>query len=199
MQTIELDLAPAYLHRTAAAAGLNADQLELLASPCFTDPLLHQLGASLAAALVAPLPADALYVDALTQMVATQLVHRHSSYPAAGPAGHPSLPPARLRQLRDYVQASLDQPITLENLAAVACLSPFHFCRAFKQATGVSPYQYVLGQRVERARHLLLQGHHSVAQVARAVGYHSAGHFARLFERQTGVLPTAVRRPRPAP
>lgn len=198
VQTIQLDLVPALLQQTATAAGRQADQWELLAAPCLADPLLHQLGASLAAALQVPQPADALYVDTITQMVATQLVHRHSTYPAAGLAGHPSLSAERFRQLQDYVQASLDQSITLDSLAAIACLSSYHFCRAFKQATGVSPYQYVLGQRVARARHLLQQGHHSVAQVARAVGYQSAGHFARLFQRQTGQLPTAVLRPRPA-
>ena len=193
VQSLEINLSPALLDQTAAATGLPPGRLELLAAPGLTDPLLHQLGASLAAALQAPVPADSLYVDTIAQMLATQLVHRHSARPLPRPAGPPGLPPARYRQLEEYVQASLEQPVTLEQLAAVACLSPHHFCRVFRQATGLSPHQYVTGQRLDRARHLLQHSALPIAQVARAVGYHSASHFARLFKRYTGVLPTALR------
>jgi AraC family transcriptional regulator len=193
VHTLEVNLHPALLRQTATAAGLPAEHLELLAGPCLVDPLLYQLGVSLAAVLQAPRPTDSLYVDTLTQLLATHLVHRHSAQPLPKPARQPGLAPARLHQLAAYVQDSLGQEITLAQLADIACLSPYHFCRVFRQATGQSPHQYVTGQRLDRARHLLQHSPLSVAQVARTVGYHSASHFARLFQRHTGVLPTAWR------
>lgn len=191
--SLELNLAPGLLQQTATAAGLEADRLELVAGPCLTDPLVHQLGVSLAAALQAPQPADSLYVDTITQMLATQLVHRHSAQPVRATGRPSSLSPARYRQVEEYVQASLSQVITLEQLAAIACLSPYHFCRVFRQTTGLSPHQYVTAQRLDRARHLLQHSTLPIAQIARAVGYHSASHFARLFQRHTGGLPSQWR------
>ncbi len=68
-------------------------------------------------------------------------------------------------------------------------MSAYHFRRVFKQSTGLSLNQYVIGQRIKRAQRLLGQEGLSVTQVARAVGYHSTEHFARLFRRHTGLLP----------
>jgi AraC family transcriptional regulator len=192
--SIQLDLPADLLRRTAAAAGLDADRLELLDGICLDAPLLRQLGYSLAAALEAPGSVDALYADTVAQMLAVQLVYGHSTRPRPVPAPRGLLPAKRLALVRDYVQASLQQPITLESLAAVACLSPYHFCRVFKRTTGLSPAQYVAEQRMSRARHLLQAGKLSVAQVARAVGYRHAGHFAQLFQRHTGLLPAELLR-----
>lgn len=196
--SIQLDLSADLLHRTATAAGFDADRLELLDGICLDAPLLRQLGFSLATALAAPEPVDALYADTVAQMLAVQLVYGHSTQPRPVPAPRGGLPTGRLDLVRDYVQASMHQVITLESLAAVACLSPYHFCRLFKRTTGLSPAQYVAEQRMARARHLLQTGKQSVAQVARAVGYRHAGHFARLFQRHTGLLPVELLRPRPA-
>lgn len=196
--SIQLDLPTDLLRRTATAAGLDADRLELLDGICLDAPLLRQLGYSLAAALQAPEPVDALYADTVAQMLAVQLVYGHSARPRPVPAPRGLLPAQRLGLVRDYVQASLHQNITLESLAAIACLSSYHFCRLFKRTTGLSPAQYVAEQRMARARHLLQASRLSVAQVARAVGYRHAGHFALLFQRHTGLLPAELLRARPA-
>lgn len=195
IQSIELDLDDNLLRQTATAAGIEAASLELPTGVCPDALLLRQLAYSLAATLQAPGPADALYADTVARMLAAQLVHQlvgRTRVPSA-PAGRLDL--ARLRLVQDYVRDSLDQAITLANLAAVACVSPYHFCHLFRQATGLSPHQYVIGQRLDQAKYLLEHRDWSIAQVAQAVGYRSGGHFARLFQRHTGGLPTEVRRP----
>lgn len=90
-------------------------------------------------------------------------------------------------------QLDLQQP-TLTELATLCNLSPFHFCRAFKAATGLPPHRYYIVTRIERARTLLLNNQASVAEIGAAVGYEDPAYFSRLFARETGVSPSAWRR-----
>ncbi|MEZ4735830.1 MAG: AraC family transcriptional regulator [Caldilineaceae bacterium] len=110
--------------------------------------------------------------------------------PGAG-AGQRQLPAAALRRVRDYVHAHLDSKLTLEALAALVHLSPYHFARHFKAATGLPPYQYVLQCRVEQAKTLLLTGEHSISEVAQAVGFAGQSHLTRHIKRAYGVAPGA--------
>ncbi|NJS10840.1 MAG: helix-turn-helix transcriptional regulator, partial [Microcoleus sp. CSU_2_2] len=68
-------------------------------------------------------------------------------------------------------------------------ISSYHFCRLFKQSTGFSPHQYVIQQRVERAKQLLRQGQMSIGEIAIACGFSHQSHFNRHFKRLTGVTP----------
>ncbi|WP_135436850.1 helix-turn-helix domain-containing protein [Hymenobacter fodinae] len=196
IQTIQLDLDQELLQQTAAA-GLPAAHVELQAGPCIEAPLLRQLGYSLAAMLQDPGGVAPLYGQTVAHMLATQLVYQHSAQPRPLPTSRGKLAPERLRQIQEYVQSALAEPIDLTQLAAIACLSPFHFCRLFKQSTGLSPHQYVVAQRMQRAQDLLQHSRLPIAHVARAVGYHHAGHFARLFQRHCGVRPTEWGKPAP--
>jgi AraC family transcriptional regulator len=76
--------------------------------------------------------------------------------------------------LKELIDAQISNEITISDLAAVAGLSQFHFIRAFKDSVGLSPYQYVLSERVRRARDLLLNFDLSIAEVALAVGFSDA-------------------------
>ena len=135
IQSIQLDLSTSLLRHTATEAGFDTDHFELLEGTGLEAPLFHQLGQSLAATLRGQGPDDALYVDTVAQMLATQLVYQHSTQPRPMPVYRGSLSPERLRLIEDYVRDSLQQVITLASLASLACVSPYHFCRIFKQAT----------------------------------------------------------------
>ena len=89
----------------------------------------------------------------------------------------------------DYISDRLDRELSLNELAAIAQLSPYHFSRAFKQSTGISPHQYVIQQRIERAKQLVLQGKMSLADIAIACGFSHQSHLNRHFKRITGVTP----------
>jgi AraC family transcriptional regulator len=93
----------------------------------------------------------------------------------------------------DYIHSSLDQPLHLADLAAVAGISQYHFCRLFKQSIGVAPYQYVLQQRLEKARELLHQRKHTIAEIALLVGCKDQSRFARQFKQRFGVMPGMLR------
>lgn len=110
------------------------------------------------------------------------------------PRGPLALPGDRLRRVTDYVQAMMEDEITLQDLAAVAGYSPWHFARAFRAATGMPPYAYVTQCRLERARALLQNARSGVAEVALACGFASQSHFTTAFRHAFGVPPAQWRR-----
>ena len=106
------------------------------------------------------------------------------------------LPRGRLRAVVAYIEDHLDAGPTLEQLAAVARLSPYHFARQFKAATGLPPYQHVIQRRVERAKQLLQAGTDlSLAEVAARAGFSDQSQFTQHFKRLVGVTPGQFRTP----
>jgi AraC family transcriptional regulator len=104
------------------------------------------------------------------------------------------LPRVRLRAVIEYVEEHLDAGLTLEQMAAVARLSAYHFARQFKTATGLPPHQYVILCRVERARQLLQAGTNlSLAEVALHAGFSDQSVFCLHFKRLVGVTPRQFR------
>jgi AraC family transcriptional regulator len=95
-----------------------------------------------------------------------------------------------------YVHAHLAGPITLDQLAALAPLSPYHFARAFKSTTGMPPHRFVTTTRLETAKVALVTSPRPVTEVAHAVGFGNISHFRRLFHRQFGLRPSQLRPPR---
>lgn len=93
------------------------------------------------------------------------------------------------REVEEYIHTHLDQNIALADLAAVAHLSEFHFARLFKQTTGLPPHQFVIHQRVERAKRLIAAKQLSLAQIAIEVGFSDQSQFSRHFKRLVGVTP----------
>jgi len=106
--------------------------------------------------------------------------------------GH-ALPGCRLRRVTEYIQQNLDKDLTLAELAAVVCMSPYHFARLFKGSTGVPPHRFVVRQRIARARAFVATPEQSVAQISRLGGFRTPSHFPTVFRRVTGLTPGAYR------
>ena len=100
----------------------------------------------------------------------------------------------RLCRSRDYLAASIEDKPRLEDAAAVACLSQYHFHRLFARAFGETPHGFLTRMRIERARKLLASEHLPVTDVCLAVGYDSLGSFSTLFRTQTGMTPIEFRK-----
>lgn len=99
----------------------------------------------------------------------------------------------RTLMARDYIEAGLDRPLTVAEIALVACFSPFHFLRSFKQVFHETPHQYVTRRRIERAQDLLLQSDMTVTNICLDVGFESLGSFSTLFRRHLGISPERYR------
>lgn len=137
-------------------------------------------------------PGGRLCAESLANVLVVQLIRQMSNRQGAnggirGSGGR--LPRHTLRAVEEYIDAHLDQNIALADLASVAHLSEFHFARLFKQTTGLPPHQFVIHQRVERAKRLIAAGRHSLAQIASDVGFSDQSQLNRHFKRLVGVTP----------
>jgi AraC family transcriptional regulator len=135
-----------------------------------------------------------LAAESLANVLAVHLI-RHvlsPSQPARRRDG--TLPRGRLRAVVEYIEEHLDAGPSLEQLSAVARLSPYYFARQFKRATGLPPHQYVILRRVERAKQLLQTGIDlSLAEVAADAGFSDQSQFTHHFKRVVGVTPGQFR------
>jgi AraC family transcriptional regulator len=141
--------------------------------------------------------ADGLFVDSVALALLSALL---SAADAQRTKTSAPAPPTDLRFTRviDFIEAHLHEDISLSDLAAAACLSPFHFTRAFRARHGVSPVRFVQRRRIERSMRLLLQPGSRIAAVAHACGFADQAHFTTAFRRLTGTTPGAWRAARTA-
>jgi AraC family transcriptional regulator len=192
---LHLCLEPGLLARVAAEA-FDLDPARLTVPPI--DGLDHpQLRAALAAVDAELTSAGAggkLAAESLANVLAVHLI-RQALAPGRPRRGHDGkLPHGRLRAVVEYIEEHLGAGPTLDEMAAAARLSAYHFARQFKAATGLPPHQYVIARRVERARLLLQQGGDlSLAEVATQAGFADQGHFSRHFKRLVGLTPGQFR------
>jgi AraC family transcriptional regulator len=134
-----------------------------------------------------------LAAESLANVLVVHLI-RHVLAPRRSERGRDgALPRGRLRAVVEYIEQHLGGAPTLKQLAAVARLSPYHFARQFKTATGLPPHQYVILRRVERARHLLQTADLSLAEVALHAGFSDQSVFCLHFKRLVGVTPGQFR------
>ncbi|MHC9541437.1 MAG: helix-turn-helix domain-containing protein [Vulcanimicrobiota bacterium] len=100
----------------------------------------------------------------------------------------------RLSIAKDFIDASLREKLAIEDMAEVACLSPHHFLRLFKKTFDMTPHQYIIRKRLERAKKILQISELSVTEIAFEVGFESLSHFSRLFNSYFGVSPRLFRK-----
>ena len=159
------------------------------------DPVLEHLAAAVGDTITGGLPASSLFVEPIAQAIANRFIaiNFHKSNPEVGK--HPNqLSVRQMQRIREFVEANLDTDIRLDQLAGLCGRSTEYFVRLFKATSGVSPYQYVLNLRIERARTLLGDDKQSIAEIALACGFSHQEHFTRMFHRFTGVTPGRYRR-----
>jgi AraC family transcriptional regulator len=158
-------------------------------------PLLQAVMWAVDAELNAGGAGGRLAAESLANVLAVQLI-RQVLAPRRSERGRDSaLPPGKLRAVVEYIEDHLDAGLTLEQLAAAAHLSAYHFARQFKAATGMAPHQYVIARRVERAQPLLRPDQDlALAEIAARVGFADQSQFTHHFKRVVGVTPGQFRR-----
>jgi AraC family transcriptional regulator len=184
---IALLIAPSIVN---AAAG-DLGPVELRPAIAVDEPVVAELLFALRDEARARNPGGRLYAEALASAIAAQLVRKYAETRAPHRGG---LPASKLRIVVRYIHEHLEMDLALHGLADVAGMNVHGFVRSFRQSTGLPPHQYVLRQRIERAKSLLRESPLSIAEVALRTGFANQSNFTTAFRRITSVTPSAWRR-----
>ena len=186
-----------FIRRVATEAGVEYQGVEVVPLFSAPEPQIERIGLSLLSEMETRGLGGELYAESLANVLALHLLRNHSSLGRESRRrigrGNDYSKHA-LEQAVDYINDNLPRKLTLAEIAGAAHMSQHHFARSFKAATGFSPHQYVIQQRVKRAKTLLSDTDLTVADVAMAVGFSNPSHLAHHVRRLLDVTPGDLRR-----
>jgi AraC family transcriptional regulator len=172
---------------------LETTAAELVPHFATQDLLVLQIGLTLKRLLQSG-HSDRLYAESLASTLAIHLLQNYAQHPPVLKTYTGGLGQSHLQSVLDYIHDHLQADLSLETLAALVPMSPHYFAQLFKQSVGLSPHQYVIRRRVERAQTLLRQVTLPIADIAYQVGFANQSHLNRHFKRLVGVTPGTWRR-----
>ncbi|SRR5579883_612931 len=185
-------LEPGWVARIAHES-IDPDRVEITPHFFQPDPLIHQIGVALKQVLETDGHNSGFYAESAASLLAAHLLRHYSSRPIQSTSSCDGLSLKQLQQVLDYIHSHFEQNLRLTDLAGFVGISCHHFARRFKQSMGVTPYQYILQCRVERAKELLLRSHLTVAQIAYCVGFANQSHLTHHFKRRYQLTPKKMR------
>jgi AraC family transcriptional regulator len=168
-------------------------EVELRPSRKFANSRLSALVAAAHAEMVVGFPSGRLFLDSIEQAMAVALVKDRAVRHRPVQMYRGGLGSARMRRIRELVRARIEDDLSLDEMAQSVGLSTAHFARMFRKSTGETPHQFVLRQRIERAKVMLRAPGARVLDVAVACGFRTQQHFAQVFRDVCGVSPTEYR------
>jgi AraC family transcriptional regulator len=195
--SLHVSLEPRLLAQVAAES-FGLDPARVIVPPLDSLDLPHLRAVMMAvdAELSVGAAGASLAAESLANVLAVHLIRHLTEPPRSARRRDGALPRGRLRAVVEFIEEHFDAGPSLEQMAAVARRSPYHFARQFKTATGLPPHQYVIQRRVERAKHLLQAGTDlSLAEVAARAGFSDQSQFSHHFKRHIGVTPGRFRAP----
>ena len=192
---LEIKIPSPFLEQVATEV-MNCDlnRLELRTEFCDRNPQIEQLAMMLRSELHRGKDgAGELYVDSLANALIVNVLRNYSVTKPKIAIYERGLSDRYLFQAIEYIDNNLSQSIKLEDLATHVGISKFHFSRLFKKSLGLSPHQYVMQQRIELAKQLLLKSNMSISDVALECGFNSHAHMGKYFRQIVGITPKAYR------
>ncbi len=182
--------------QTCADAIAGGRRVQLLVRVAFEDPSTASLLEILSREATQGGPSTGLFMEQTIDLLCTRLVTAHSSLGALQPpaARRGGLAAWQVRKVTGYMRDNLERDIGLDDLARMVNLSRYHFCTAFRHATGKTPHQWLVTQRIGRACELLARPELAVTDIALAVGYETPSAFAAAFRKSIGSSPSQFRR-----
>jgi AraC family transcriptional regulator len=178
----------------AAACDGTKDDVELCRVGKLVDARVGALAAAVNAERVAGFPSERLFLDSVEQALAIALVNGYAVRHRSLPTHRGGLGSARLRRIKEFIDAKIEDDLTLCEMAQAVELSTAYFSRMFRKSTSETPHQFLLRRRLERAKKMLCSADERVLDVAVACGFKSQQHFAQVFRHVCRVTPTEYRR-----
>lgn len=184
----------------ATAERVAGGRVVLVGRLAFADPTAAAIVELICREAAADGPTARLFLEQAVELLCVQLVRAHAAPGDRRPGGAPrGLADWQVKRVTGYMADHLDEDIGLDTLAALVRLSRFHFCTAFRLATGATPHEWLVARRIARARELLADTGRSVTEIALAVGYRTPSAFAVAFRKGVGMPPSQFRRALPSP
>ena len=185
-------ICPTLLNQTTQE--LMQREVELIPQLSIHDPVIGQLALALKAEIQTGCLSGRLYGESLGIALAARLARNYALSKPSLELKANGLPRSQLERVVDYMKANLTQDLSILDLATLTGMSESHFSRSFKQSVGTAPYQYLMQQRVERARQLLQQQAVSIGDIALECGFANQTHLTKVFRQMTGMTPKAYRK-----
>jgi AraC family transcriptional regulator len=160
----------------------------------FEDSALWATAAKLNRAVENQEQGSRLYSEALATLLVHELLHQNLGATRAEANARGGLAAWQKRKVTSYIEEHLGESISLSEMAELARLSSYHFCRAFKQSFGTPPHRFHISRRIERAKVLLSQRSASITEIALGLGFSETSSFTATFRRTTGLTPSQFRR-----
>ncbi len=189
-----------FIPQTALDAAANDDcgpagsALHCPVDPNHVDTVFNSLASAFVPVLDKPAETNNLFLDHLSKAVIVHLASHYGTQRFRPLRARGGLAPWQERRAKEILIENLSGDIKLADLAAACRLSPSHFSQGFRQSVGCPPHKWLLKQRVERAKHLMLDSDQPLSDIALEVGFADQSHFTRVFSQQTGASPAAWRR-----
>ncbi|MEO0538617.1 MAG: AraC family transcriptional regulator [Cyanobacteria bacterium P01_A01_bin.123] len=180
-------ICPTLLNQTTQE--LMQREIELIPQFSIDDPVIQQLALALKMEIQTGCLSGRLYGESLGTALAARLVQNYAVSKPSREFKANGLSQSQLERVIDYMKANLTQDISILDLATLTSISESHFSRSFKQSVGISPYQYLMQQRVERAKQLLEQQSIAISIIALDCGFANQTHLTKIFRQMTGVTP----------
>jgi len=191
-ECVHITLAPNLLSKVATDCSLSS-KVEIDYRVMFTDSTILHLAHLFKSEILNGGLAGKLYTESLANALTVHLLRNYSGSVVKPALQDGPLNALKLNQITDFIENQLAEDLTIADLAAVVHMSPFHFARAFKTATGQPPHRYITHRRMNRAKMLLAVTRLPVAEVAYRVGFSNQSHFTAQFRRATGTTPKGYR------
>ena len=177
----------------AAIDSVNSDRLEIIPQFASTDLRLLQIARWLLIELQQKQMGSSLYIESLTTMLKVHLLRNYGAIEPNIPNYRGGLAQYKLKRAISFINENLDRDLKLAEIASLIEMSTYHFARMFKQSTGLTPHQYLVQQRLAKAKELLRSSKMAIADIGYEVGYKNPSHFAKVFRKYIKVSPTAYR------
>jgi AraC family transcriptional regulator len=191
---LQIRIQSRFIEQVAAEAlGINPDGLELAPEFRARDPQIESIAMLLLSEMKQENIGSRLYIESLVNVLSVHLLRQYTAAKPHLPIYGGGLPQYQLQKVLDYINDHLDRDIKLADLATLLGMSQFHFSHLFKQSLDTTPYQYLLQQRVERAKQLLKQTERAIMDIALDCGFSSHSHLSKQFRQLTGITPKAYR------
>ncbi len=169
-------------------------EIELILQLSIDDPVIQQLALALKMEIQTGCMSGRLYGELLGTALAARLVQNYAGSKPLLEFKADGLPQSQLERVIDYMRANLTQDLSILDLATLTSMSESHFSRSFKQSVGIAPYQYLMQQRVERAKQLLEKQSIAISTIALACGFANQTHLTKVFRQMTGMTPKAYQK-----